>query len=318
MNKSIIAAVCFLIALPLAARSQEVMIEGFPLGVGGSISPSFFEPYYPQLQALADTLEKYPLVFAVVTGAADGEQYRENNDAKNPGLALGRAHSLRNVLVSGFGVDSARIIIQSSDVKSRGDRYRCASVRIAWELAGLEARVDSLEQRPPVEKQITEVRGISGILGESMGLQLGAGLSSSPFGVIPIVSGALTWKKVIFVEGVVGHTIWSGDYRLGGADLTTWRRLAGGQVIVRPFAKVPVGAVGGWVRIEQISRRYYRYVKMSEGPVVGLRVTPFDFLSVTGVYNPAKHIVATEDNAKSKVAQFLISATAHISFGGKR
>jgi hypothetical protein len=94
--------------------------------------------------------------------------------------------------------------------------------------------------------------------------------------------------------------------------------MAGGQVIVYPLSKIPVGAVGGWLRIEEISQRYYRYVKMSEGPVIGLRVTPLEFLSITGVYNPAKHNLTGDIISKSRNGQILISATVHLTFGGRR
>jgi len=141
--------------LPGVTWSQEVVVSGFPIGVGGSVSRDFFRPYYPELQAMADTLRKYPLVRAVITGGADGEHYRQNHDAKNPALALGRAHALRNLLIYEFNV------IRSEDVKTKGARYRYASVHIAREVSDLDARLDTVENRPPVEKHIIEVKEIS-------------------------------------------------------------------------------------------------------------------------------------------------------------
>jgi hypothetical protein len=318
LKRSIVAIIILLALNQGASRAQEVVVSGFPIGVGGDVNPSFFEPYYPQLKTLADSLSKYPLAIAIITGGADGKRYLQNNDAKNPGLALGRAHALRNVLIDEFDVDPGQIVIQSRETDGEGGPFRYASVRVSMELADLGARLDSLARRPPVEKQVTEIREVSTKTLESMGLRFGAGLSSTPFGAMPIVTGAVTWKRIIFIEGLVGHTFWNESFNFDGSNLDTWRRMAGGQVVVYPFANIPVGAVGGWLRIEEISQRYYRYVKMSEGPVLGLRVTPLYFLSITGVYNPSKHNLTGDIKSISKNGQLLISAAIHVTFGGRR
>jgi hypothetical protein len=305
------------------ASPQEVVITGFPVGVAGGVSPTFFEPYYPQLQALVDTLKKYPLTQAVVTGGADGERYRQSHDAKNPALALGRAHALRNVLIYQFKIDSTRIAIRSEDVKAKGDLFRYVSVRVAREISdlddrvsGLKSRVDTLENRPPVEKHYTEIREVPSPYIENLGLQFGAGLSSSPFGGMPIVAAAITWKRVVYVEGIVGHTFWNGTYRFQELGLETKRRMLGGHVIVYPAENLPVGIVGGWLRVEEIAQDYYEYTKLSEGLVLGLRALPFEFLSVTGAYNPSKRRVAVDQISTAANDQFMIYAMAHISLGG--
>jgi hypothetical protein len=316
VNRSIRLAVGFVASLFVVAPAQEVVVTGFPPGIGSDVDTVFFEAYYPQLQALSDTLSNHPLAQAVVTGGADGARYHQNHDSQNPGLAIGRAHALRNLLVSKFDVDSSRIVIQSSNVKSRGGPYRYASVRITWELAHLDAQLDTLSQRPPVENRVTEVKEIFMNPPENMGLQLGAGYSASPFGGIPIISGAVTWKRFIFIEGVLGHTFWDNSFRFDGSDLDTRRRMAGGLATIYPLSNIPVGVTGGWLRIEEISQRYNQYVKMSEGPVIGLRVTPFDFLSITAVQNTAKHNLAGDIKSRLKNGQFLFFATVHLVFGG--
>jgi hypothetical protein len=315
----LVIIIVFLILSPLTfAEPQEVVVADFPYGVAASVAPDFFLPYHSQLQALADTLAKYPLALAVVTGGADGGRYGENNDAKNPGLALGRAHALRNVLVRQFNVDSARIIIQSGDVEVRGGPYRYASVRIAWELSDLEARLDSLANQPPVEKHVTEVKEISNNLSENMSLQLGLGFSSSPFGGIPLAAAAIAWKRFLFIEGIAGYTLWNKSFGYEGVNLRTRLRLAGAQITLYPLAKVPVGVTGGWMRIEQISQRYYEYVKMSEGPALGLRFRPSDYFLITGLYNPAKHDIFGNSKSILRNNQFLFAAMACLRFGGGR
>lgn len=315
--KKLVIIVAAFVAFSFAvAPAQEVVITGFPLGIGGDVDPSFFEAYFPQLQALSDTLRNHPLARAIVTGGADGERFHRNHDSQNPGLAIGRAHALRNLLVSRFDIDSSRIFIQSINVKHKGDPYRYASVRITREFADLNARLDTLAERPPVEKRVTEVKEIYQTVPENMGLQLGVGFSSSPFGGIPILSGAITWKRMIFIEGIVGHTFWDNSFRFDGNDLDTRRRMAGALVSIYPLSNIPVGITGGWFRIEEISQRYNEYVKMSEGPVIGLRATPFDFLSITAIQNTAKHNFAGENRSRLKNGQFLFIATIHIVFGG--
>lgn len=318
MARYIILVIGCLGLLSGIALSQEVVIKDFPLGVGGSVDMDLFKPYYPELQAIADTLHKYPLARAVITGGADGEQYRQNNDAKNPGLALGRAHVLRDLLIDEFKVDPAQIVIQSDDSRLKGGQYRYAGIRIAREMSELASRLDALENRPPVEKHFTEVKEIGGGLEENLGLQLGLGISSSPFGGIPIAAGALSWKRFLYVEGIVGHTFWNNSFQFEENGLDTKRRLIGGNVIFYPSERLPIGIVGGWIRIEEISQEYYEYVKLSEGPVLGLRVIPFDFLSVTGAYNPAKQRSAGENRSRSENDQFLLYVTAHLAFGGAK
>ena len=153
-------------------------------------------------------------------------------------------------------------------------------------------------------------------MSENMGLQLGAGYSSSPFGGMPIISGAITWKRFIFVEGIFGHTIWNDSFKFNDYDLDTRLRMAGGLASVYPLSDVPVGLVGGWIRIEEISQRYYEYVKKSEGPVIGIRITPIEYLSITALQNTAKHNIAGNIKSRLKDNQFLFFATIHILFGG--
>jgi len=306
MGKYIIIVICFLLGSYCTVASQEVIITDFPLGIGGSIDSNFFKPYYSQLELLADTLAKYPMAMAVVTGGADGIQFSENHDSQNPGLAMGRANILRNLLINRFNVDSNKILIQSSNVKANGSSYRYAGVRIDWKIANLDARLDNVEKRQPAEKHLSE----------NMGLQLGAGFSSSPFGALPIITGAITWKRFVFIEGIVGHTFWDNSFRFEGTNLSTRRRMIGGLASIYPSSKIPVGLVGGWIRVEEISQRYNEYVKMSEGPVIGLRVTPVDFFSITAVQNTSKHNIMGDIKSRLKNKQFLLFATVHIIFGG--
>ncbi|MEE9554962.1 MAG: hypothetical protein V3W18_11750 [candidate division Zixibacteria bacterium] len=121
---------------------------------------------------------------------------------------------------------------------------------------------------------------------------------------------------MIFIEGIVGHTFWDNSFRFDGSSLDTRRRMAGCMASIFPLSNIPVGITGGWLRIEEISQRYNEYVKMSEGPVIGLRATPFDFLSITAVQNTAKHNLAGEIKSRLKNGQFIFSATIHIVFGG--
>jgi hypothetical protein len=318
MIRSVILLLICLIMLTSIAISQELVFSNFPIGVGGSVSPELFKSYYSDLKALSDTLHHYPLARAIVTGGADGEQYRNGHDAKNPGLALGRAHVLRNLLVTEFHVDSTQIMIQSKDEKVAGPQNRFASIRIDRTLSDLDARIDTLESRPPVEKHFTEVQEIKTDFIEDFGLQLGAGVSSSPFGAMPVVAGAIVWKRTIYVEAMVGHTFWKNTFRFEGTDLTTRRRMVGASLIVYPFGRMPLAIQGGWVRIEEISQLYYKYVQMSEGPLLGLRLTPLEYLSITASYNPSRHRLAGDIISKSEGDQFLISIKAHKTFGGEK
>lgn len=316
MKRSIRIAVILAVALYVVGQSQEVIVTGFPPGISSDIDPDIFKPYHRQFSALADTLHKYPLSMAIVTGGADGIRFSQDHDAKNPGLALGRALTLRNLLMARYNIDSNRIDIQSNYVKVKGDSYRYASVRVVRDLSDLKKRIDSLETHTPVVQHITEVKEIFRTETENMGIQLGAGLSSSPFGGMPIVTGAITWKKFIFIEGIFGHTLWNDSFSFEDLDLNTRRRMTGALAIVYPLPDIPVGLTGGWLHVEEISQRYNEYVKMSEGPVIGLRVTPFDFLSITAVQNTAKQNIAGESKSRLKGDQFLFFLTLNLLLGG--
>ena len=96
--------------------------------------------------------------------------------------------------------------------------------------------------------------------------------------------------------------------------------MIGGQITIFPFSNRSeiIGLVAGWVRFEQISQEFYEFVKLSEGPLLGLKATPVDFLSITAVYNPAKHRVLGSKRSVSKNNQFTLSVTASIGLGGSK
>ncbi|MEP0827121.1 MAG: hypothetical protein HRF51_01230 [bacterium] len=301
------------------AVGQEISIPDFPLGIGGSVGPEQFKPYHTELKAVADTLQKYRLARAVITGEADGERFWHNHDAQNPGVALGRAHVLRNLLIEEYGVAPSQIVIQSRETKKSGPEFRSVNLRIDRTLADLENRLQELEMRPPVERHFTEIKESSAPPAgpeENFGVQLGLGVSTSPFGGIPVATAALTWRRMIYLEAIVGHTFWNGSFRFGNDELDTKRRLIGGRVIYYPLDRIPLGLVGGWTRMEEISQEYYEYTRLSEGIMLGLRYNPVRFLSLTAAYHPAKSRHAEEELSDFDSDQFLAYLTAHLDFGG--
>ncbi len=309
--------VCLLLLAPIV-MSQEVTIKDFPIGVAGKVDPSIFKPYYPQLQAIADTMKSDPKALAIVTGSADGNTYRASHDAKNPGLALGRAHALRNLMIFEFGVDSTRIVVQSEDAKQRGGQYRSASIRILQHLFEPASAPVPIPEPARAEAVPQQAESATPLLIRQMGLQFGAGVTTSPFGGIPFVTGAITWRRIVYVETSLGYTLWDNDYTFRAMNLNTRRRISGARLIVYPFKNLPVGAVGGWSRIEQVSQSYYQYVRLSEGVELGLRATPLPFASVTALYNPSMHRIAGESRAEAKNGQFQLSLMVHKMFGGER
>jgi hypothetical protein len=114
---------------------------------------------------------------------------------------------------------------------------------------------------------------------------------------VPIVAGAVTWKRIIYVEGVLGHAFWNGSFRYQGFNLDTRNRMAGGGVAVYPFRRLPVGVVGGWIRIEQLAQEYYEYVKLSEGPVLGLPEGSYilEFVASTEKFRPSRTLSLSID-----------------------
>ncbi|MCH9031356.1 MAG: hypothetical protein IIB00_03750 [candidate division Zixibacteria bacterium] len=319
--KKLIVTVVGLLLMPLAiALPQEVAITEFPLGVGGSVGVEHFKPYFPQLRELAETLNNSPGTQVVITGSADGVSYSNDNDAKNSGLALGRAHALRNILVEEFGVDITRIIIQSFDVEAEGAEFRSVSARIIWEISAIEARIDALENRTPNERIITETieTPVAQTPNEQMGLALGAGLTTTPFGGMPIVSVGVTWKRLVDLEVVAGHTFWDNTFLFDNESLDTKRRLIGARIVVYPFTEKRVGLLAGWMRSEEIAQKFFEYVKLSDGPVLGVRAYPHKYFALTVTFNPAKHRTGGKAESFTKNNQFMISAMVRIQLGGQR
>ena len=329
MRKIVLCCLAVLLTFSMVS-AQEVVVTGFPLGVGRSIEKDFFKPYYDDLKNIADTLKKYPLAEVVITGGADGETFQVHDNTRNPALALGRAHVLMNFLKSEFNVNPLQIIINSEEVQVKGPESRYASVRISRELADrvriiedkqdltpILARLEQLEQRPPVEKQITEVQPVSEI-SDFFGIKIMGGLTSSPYGGLPFVGAGMTWKKEIFVEAVAGYSLWSTDYDHPTLDLDTKRRMLGAKAVYFPFDDTRLGILAGWYRIENIANDYLEYVDMSEGPLVGLRYEFFDFIEVTGAYNPVTQRNAVNQTSDTKDGQFMLSLSCFNIFGGKK
>ncbi|MDF1544268.1 MAG: hypothetical protein P1R58_04100 [bacterium] len=323
MKKTVLVVSCFILLTSLAF-GQKVTITGFPLGVGGSIGDSIFDAQRVELKAMADTLHKYPLSHVLITGSADAERYRASNDAMNPALALSRTHALRNYLIAQFGVDTAQIFSRTEEVYTKGPEFRYVRAEVNRDLSDLSVRLARLENAPPPEpvvqpvKEIVTIREVPADTATEVKLHLGAGLMTSPFGGIPIASAAVSWDEHLFLEAVIGHTFWNSDYDFSGLQLNTKRRLIGGQAVYYPSETTPIGIVGGWMRIEDVSRDFYKYVRLSEGIMVGLRWLPTDFLSLTGVYNPSKHQITDIAQSETKNGQFLFSAAFHIDFGGAK
>ena len=336
MRFSIILLACLLI-LPGIVLSQEVVVTGFPIGVGRSVESDFFKPYHDDLKMIADTLRKYPLAKAVITGGADGEVYRTDDNTKNPALALGRAHALRNYISTQFQINPDQFVINSEEVTKKGPNGRYASIRISQEsinlaiiLARLQvlennnsmddalARIDALEKKPPIEKHFTEVRDTTRTFSDRFGLQVSAGFTTSPFGGMPLLAGAVTWERNLFLEAFVGHTFWTNDFTFKTLSLDVKKRMIGGQVVAYPLHNKRIGFLGGWVRVEEISSQYYEYVKMSEGLLLGMKYTIFDNITLSASYNPSKHNLISEQFAQSKNGQFMFSVTFSEIFGGAK
>jgi hypothetical protein len=305
------------------AGAQEVVIKGFPLGVGASIGQEFWEPYTAALSDWAATLKSNPQALGIIVGRADGTRYRDASDAKNPGLSLGRAHALRNLLVSQFGVDSTRLLIQTNDVPDRGEEYRSVSVRLVLppeqkEVTAVPVNVSAPANEAPVTEPPTELTEVTNNFYDQMTLRLGGGASSTPFGGIPMLTGAVVWRGSVALNVVVGHSFWNDSYEFKGASLKTWLRMVGGGLTVYPWRNKPIGVVGGWMRVEQIAQSYYEYVKLSEGPVLGVSATPVKHLSLSALYNPSRQRLEGTDLSSSKGGQFLFGVSVFTDFGGSR
>ena len=312
-----------MVSVPVS--SQELTLPGFPVGIGLAVDQSFFSQYDIQLKAVADSLDKYPKSLAIITGGADGNRYPIYNDALNPSLALGRAQALRNILVGQYKVDSTQILVQSADAKKKGEEYRYASIRIIHGTAEIESRLHLLEQKEPLDSRFAELnekitelqqKPEPRLLIDDLTLHFSGGLSTSPFGPIPIVGAAVSWKKFAFIECVLGHTFWNSDFDFAGVNLDTRKRMAGGQVVIYPFKNKRIGLLAGWYRFEEISQTFYKYVKLSEGPVLGLRGLATDNISITAAYNPSKQLEAGFPLSNADNDLFLLSLTYFLTIGG--
>ena len=300
-----------------AIEAQEVIIRGFPLGAGESLDKQFFESYLPQLAALAESLNVDPLAEIVVRGSRDAVRYRADHDAKNVGLSVGRADIVEKILVQRLNADSNRISIETMKEDEEGQEFRYVSVRLVHRFSGLSARLDSLQRqldslrnRPPIQQLATQE------LVSDLVIEITAGLSTTPFGVVPTGTGAFVYKRWLYIQGIVGHTWWDSRSNFAGRRLYTWHRLAGGMITVYPRFSGPVGLSAGWLRHEDISQAYYRYVRMTEGPAIGARISPYPRVLIGVYYHPLKKVYGT-DRANIRWNQFLLSMTYQLIGGGR-
>jgi len=321
--KNTCLAICCLLLLSSSLFGQEITIKGFPTGIGGSVGDGIFNPHRAELKAMADTLNRYPLSHVLLTGSADAERYRSKHDAMNPGLALSRAHALRNYLIAQFSVDTAQIFSRTEEVHSKGPEFRYVRAKLNRDLADLDLRLIAIENAPPPEppppvKEIIRVQEVPMESPTQVKLHLGSGGATSPFGGLPIVTAAVSWDERLFLEVAMGHTFWNSSFTFDGSDLNTKRRMLGGQVIYYPSEKRTIGLVGGWVRVEEISRKFYKFVQLSEGPLFGLRWQPRDYFTATGAWNPSRHRITEIDVSEDKNGQFMGLIAFHVSFGGAK
>ena len=234
---------------------------------------------------------------------------------------------MRNILVGQYNVDSTQILVQSADAKNKGEQYRYVSIRIIHGTAEIESRLHLLEQKEPLDSRFAELnekitelqqKPEPRLLIDDLTLHFSGGLSTSPFGPIPIVGAAVSWKKFAFIEGVLGHTFWNSDFDFAGVNLDTRKRMAGGHAIVYPFKNKRIGLLGGWYRFEEISQTFYKYVKLSEGPVFGLRGLATENISITAAYNPSKQLEAGFPLSNTDNDLFLLSLTYFLTIGGEK
>lgn len=314
-----VIALCVMVTIPKWAVAEEIVIRGFPLGVGENLDDQFLAPYYSQLAALAESLRIDPLAELVVRGSRDDSRYRNDHDAKNAGLSVGRADLVEKYLVQNFGADSNRISIETQLEKGHGDRYRYVSIRLVRRFGSLLARIDTLErqinslgQQPLAERpQPARKPEVNDFV-----IEMTAGISTTPFGAVPTGTGAFVYRRWLYIQGILGHTWWDSRSNFSGRRLYTWHRLAGGMIIAYPSFSRPVGLAAGWLRHEDISQSYYRYVRMTEGPIFGARVSPFKRILVGLYYNPMKRVIGT-DRAKISANQFLVSVSYQLIGSGK-
>ena len=192
------------------------------------------------------------------------------------------------------------------------------SVRVVKELFEPVASTELSPEPHRIEAIPDHAETAAPVIIKQMGLQFGVGVTSSPFGGIPFGAAALSWRRIIFVEASLGYTFWNDDYRLGATTLDTRRRISGARLIVYPFESLPIGVVGGWSRVEDLSQDYYQYVRLSEGLELGLRATPISFASLTAVYNPSMRRQIGLSRASAENDQFQVSFMLHTMFGGDR
>jgi len=321
MNKHSSVLLMLVLLLAVTAVGQEVKMPDFPKGVGRSVGISFFEPYFPQLEAIANTLKADSAAMAVITGKADGVKYPRHNDAMNPGLALGRAQALADLMLDRFGVDSVQIQIQAQTVEQQGPQFRAVSIRVQKPAPPppptvIEKVQPVIEQpEPPPPEPVYIVDSVKVVSPDNFRLHVGAGMTTSPFGGMPFVSGAVSWNRQVYIEGAFGHAFWSRDFELNNQVLGTKDRMIAGMAIVYPFTDIPVGAVAGWVRIEEISNDFHEYTQLSEGLMIGVRAMPIQYASLTAMYNPSKHRNAEVDISDAKNGQILLQLAVHLTFG---
>jgi outer membrane protein OmpA-like peptidoglycan-associated protein len=88
-----------------------------------NLSKETLKTYYNMINIIANRMKLYPQSSILLTGTTDGKEL--SSIAKRNQLALQRAESIKNILVSQFLIDSKRIAVKYRDVpvSSSSDKY---------------------------------------------------------------------------------------------------------------------------------------------------------------------------------------------------
>lgn len=272
--------VAILACLPMLAHAQaretqvsakKLTISGFPPDTAQAKAFEIFSQHNAEITAFAKELKENPNIKAVITGFADALPYRQSHDAKNTAIALARAEALQAYLLEYHGIPRER---SSTEVRINegvvGAAYRMVTLHFVAFAVPQPALPPTQPPAPPrVDTVVSIVRTSNAA---HIGLHVGAGLRSTAFGILPILTPAVSYKQRFSIEAQFGYQLADDTWD----TFSTRGRTASGHLAWNIFGHTNapwLALVAGYVRTERVNTATGMRLEKREGPEFGLRGT---------------------------------------------
>ena len=304
--------------MPRTVEAQEFIIYGYPPNVGYSIDPSFYEKFHDTFKQVADALRADSTLVAFVWGEADSLKYPNSHDTHNAGIAVSRAHSVRDVLVYNFECDSTRVFVQSMESRKKGGKYRSVTIVLQKVAFGPENPKRDTVIHEIIRERINNIYDSTYILVDNFGFTIGAGVSSARYRTLPEAFIGIDWKRQLQLEFQGGIGVTTSDYAWEGETLTNRNVLYSMALTAYPWKTVGLGLTAGIQGEEDIAQQKSFYTRRCRQFLLGARMDVYKNIDIGVYWTPGYERNEGKENAVWVNNQFRVNLifAKRFGFGG--